>query len=138
MKKYVLDTSALLCWTYQEDGYLEVQSIIESKNVVLVSFASWTELFYKLKPFQEDGLRSAVYNTLRSLNFTTIWADEDLCARAGYIKAHHILSFADAWIAATAYEQDAILVHKDPEFDNLTEIKQLKLPYKKKAKPRKS
>ena len=41
------------------------------------------------------------------------------------------MSFADSFIAATALHLDAILVHKDPEFDALKSILQMEsLPYK--------
>ncbi len=41
------------------------------------------------------------------------------------------MSVADAWIAALAQERQAILVHKDPEFEQVEAmIKVLKLPYK--------
>ena len=44
-------------------------------------------------------------------------------------------SFADTWIAATAIFYDAILVHKDPEFEQLeSKLEMLKLPYKKSGK----
>ena len=33
-------------------------------------------------------------------------------------------------IAAYAYVYDATLVHKDPEYEPLTMIRQIKLPYK--------
>ena len=49
----------------------------------------------------------------------------------GAFKANHHLSVADAWIAALAKERNAILVHKDPEFDQIEAmINVLKLPYK--------
>ena len=38
---------------------------------------------------------------------------------------------ADAWIAALALERNAILIHKDPEFDQTEdEFEVLRLPYK--------
>jgi predicted nucleic acid-binding protein len=41
------------------------------------------------------------------------------------------VSLADACIAGLAKSKEAILVHKDPEFEQLdNEIAQLKLPYK--------
>ena len=50
---------------------------------------------------------------------------------ASQFKANYHLSVADAWIAALAKEQNAILVHKDPEFEQIeTEINVLKLSYK--------
>ncbi len=56
---------------------------------------------------------------------------EALSVLAGELKAKHRLSVADAWIAALAQERDAVLVHKDPEFEQIeTTITMLKLPYK--------
>jgi len=50
---------------------------------------------------------------------------------AAEIKAFHKLSVADAWIAALAKERCAILVHKDPEYEQLENyVRTLKLPYK--------
>ena len=50
---------------------------------------------------------------------------------AAEFKAAHKISFADAWIAATAKFQQAVLVHKDPEFEQVKdEVTLLPLPYK--------
>ena len=61
-----------------------------------------------------------------------VWIHEssEILQRAAVIKATHSLSVADAWIAATAWELKATLVHKDPEFENLPELLQERLPYK--------
>jgi len=41
------------------------------------------------------------------------------------------MSFADAWIAALAKHHEAILVHKDPEFESVSQAIRLQaLPYK--------
>jgi len=50
---------------------------------------------------------------------------------AARFKANNHISVADAWIAALAETEKAILVHKDPEFDQLSNLVQLqRLPYK--------
>jgi len=50
------------------------------------------------------------------------------------LKARYRMSFADAFIAATAIHLDAILVHKDPEFEALKAILRTEsLPYKHKG-----
>jgi len=50
---------------------------------------------------------------------------------AAELKASNRLSVADAWIAALAKERNAILVHKDPEFEQVDgTIQTLSLPYK--------
>jgi len=59
----------------------------------------------------------------------------NLCKTIGEIKATKAMSFADCCIAGLSKSKKAILVHKDPEFEQIeNEIKQLKLPYKKKSK----
>jgi predicted nucleic acid-binding protein len=40
------------------------------------------------------------------------------------------MSLGDAWIAATALQCDAVLVHKDPEFEGLPGLVEERLPYK--------
>jgi hypothetical protein len=39
-----------------------------------------------------------------------------LCSEAAKLKAVHRVSFADAFVAATAKRVDAVLIHKGPEF----------------------
>nr|VFK23035.1 MAG: hypothetical protein BECKLFY1418C_GA0070996_11336 [Candidatus Kentron sp. LFY] len=56
----------------------------------------------------------------------------DLCRTIGEIKATKPMSFADCCIAGLSKAKNAVLVHKDPEFESVEdEIRQLKLPYKK-------
>ena len=45
------------------------------------------------------------------------WSQDALCSEAAKLKAAHKLSFADSFVAATAKRFDALLVHKDPEFN---------------------
>ena len=49
---------------------------------------------------------------------------------AARVKARYRLSVADAWVAALALLRDAELIHKDPEFDPITDLRVLRLPYK--------
>lgn len=49
---------------------------------------------------------------------------------AARIKAVFRLSLADAWISSLATLQEAELVHKDPEYDAVTALESLRLPYK--------
>ena len=50
----------------------------------------------------------------------------------GLLKARYKISFADSCIAGLAKVESATLVHKDPEFKMVTDVKQLPLPYKSK------
>ena len=73
---------------------------------------------------------------MAALPVLRVESSEQLSQRAGKLKAAYRLSVADAWIAALAAEQDATLVHKDPEFEQIeTSIQVVKLPYKATAQP---
>jgi predicted nucleic acid-binding protein len=71
---------------------------------------------------------------MKSLLFLRVNSTETMGIIASKIKSDYHLSVADAWIAALAKQRNAILVHKDPEFEQIeSEIQVLKLPYKTKA-----
>lgn len=133
-KPVVLDTSALFCLRDDEPGAEEVARLLERRGNVppaYVSFASLTEYFYVI--YQEEGAEEArrAYLELKMLPLEIIESSETLRLLAGELKALFSLSFADAWIAATAEFLNAPLVHKDPDFEVLSKRISLKpLPYK--------
>jgi predicted nucleic acid-binding protein len=61
---------------------------------------------------------------LDSFPLQWVSCDLNILEAASRIKASDGLSVADSWIAATATEYGATLVHKDPEFEPLKEISQ--------------
>ncbi len=54
-------------------------------------------------------------------------SDEALCASAAELKAQHKLSLADAFLAASARQLGAVLLHKDPELAALGSLVQQEL-----------
>jgi len=73
---------------------------------------------------------------LNDLPMTQVALDTPLIQVIGEIKATPRMSLADSCIAGLAKFKQAILVHKDPEFEPLEGlIEQLKLPYKTATKP---
>lgn len=102
--RYLLDTSALLALRDNEPGADRVN----------------------------DLLQAAATGDAGCLALPIEWVHESaaLLQQAGAIKACHPLSLADAWIAAAALETDAILVHKDPEFEGLPGLLEERLPYR--------
>jgi predicted nucleic acid-binding protein len=132
---YVLDTSAWLAFIENEAGADIVFNLLEKartgKIVILVSFMSFMEVYYitlQERDITEAQVRLQLMNSLPILR---VDSTEALGILASQFKASYHLSVADAWIAALAKERDTILVHKDPEFEQIEkEIKVLKLPYK--------
>ncbi|MFH0730702.1 MAG: type II toxin-antitoxin system VapC family toxin [Pseudomonadota bacterium] len=135
IEAYVLDTSAWLTLIEDENGAGAVQSILEKSRegnvAVFVSFITFMEVYYIT--LQERGAAEAQERVelMTSLPIVRIESSRALGILAAEIKALHKLSVADAWIAALAKEQCAILVHKDPEYEQVEDfVKTLKLPYK--------
>lgn len=138
-KTVLLDTSAIVALLSDEEGAGIVQNYLEAARngqvKMICSFASMAEL-YATTWRRSDKQKALHYHALvRSWPVRWIDSDESLCLAAGALKASHKLSFADAFIAATAIHYDAVLVHKDPEFEPLAGIIRLRaLPYKSAAK----
>jgi len=132
---YVLDTSAWLTLIEDETGADIVQKILEKSRegdvIVFVSFITFMEVYYIT--LQEHGTSEAEERValMTSLPIIRIESSQVSGVLAAEIKALHKLSVADAWIAALAKEQRAILVHKDPEYEQIQDVvRTLKLPYK--------
>ncbi len=135
MDSYLLDTSAIVTLRDDEEGADRVASLLKKASsgsiTVYVSFMSFMELFYCL--WREEGKEAALkgYLELKMLPLHRVDLSEPLLLLAGEIKATHSLSLADSWIAATALEKRATLIHKDPEFNQLKgRIETEALPYK--------
>lgn len=114
------DTSAFLTFIGQESGAEEVERYIaealEGRIDLHASFVSLTEIQYIT--IQEEGPEIARQRMedIRILPIRWHQSDEALCSAAATLKAAHRISFADAFVAATALRIEGLLLHKDPEF----------------------
>ena len=139
MTQYVLDTSALLTYIENEEGAAEVEALLEkaldAEAVLYISMVSCIEVFYIT--WQEQG-KDVAAERLKLIDDLTVIqepVDSQLTKIIGEIKATKTMSFADCCIAGLAKFKQAILIHKDPEYEQMeNEMKQLKLPYKQKKK----
>ena len=128
---YLLDTSALMALFEGEAGADRVEQLLRTK-AVLLPFMSVLEVHYVT--IQEEGeeeanARYAMLQALRAVHLNEV--DEPTLLAAAHLKAHNRISLADAIIAAFAERHDAVLVHKDPEFEALAgQVRLEALPYK--------
>lgn len=133
MKHYLLDTSALLTLRDDEDGADIVADLMyqaqESKVKCFGCFMTLMEVFYRVWKDENELAGRIAYEKCQSLPIEWIHESKNLLEFSAKIKAQDKLSLADAWIAASAIQGNAILVHKDPEFISL-KCPQIKLPYK--------
>jgi len=128
----VLDTSALMAFIEREEGSERVRDILLSKSII-IPWLSLLEIVYISQ--RELGEEEALtrYALLKKLDAKIIWdADEALLLNAARIKSTHSLSLADSVIAAITTQHNAILLHKDPEYEQLQGVVDMEiLPYKK-------
>ena len=132
---YVLDTSAIFTLTDQEGGADEVEDILNTARAdecqIEVCSISLMELSYIMLREQGEDEAAQLVALVKSWPITWVYPDEKLLLQAAKLKAFHRLSLADALIAAVAKLHGATLVHKDPEFEALSEqVSLLTLPYK--------
>ncbi len=135
MAAYLLDTSALLVLRYDEEGADEVEALLHRRrggeSECLVSFMTFMEYFYSVWRGEGKATALKAYLQMKMLPLKRIDLTESLLLLAAELKATYPLSLADSWIAATAIESRTILVHKDPEFEQLAGRVELKaLPYR--------
>ena len=114
---------------FDEDGWETVRAIINGAEPVFVPFVVLTEVEYRLLQLRAERAEQDIL-TLEAWPVEIVESNRDWRRTAARLKAHHSISFADAWVAGLALLNDADLVHKDPEFDAVTELKHLRLPYK--------
>ena len=133
MKRYVLDTSALLTPRDDEPGAHRVAEVLNlaarGKARCYGCFISLMEVLYRVWRGEDEARGRLAYQQCLALPMEWLRDSDALLLRAAELKARHPLALADAWIAACALERGAVLMHKDPEF-NAVGVEQEVLPLK--------
>ncbi|MEZ5450258.1 MAG: PIN domain-containing protein, partial [Thiolinea sp.] len=124
MKRYLLDTSALLALRDEEAGAETVADILyQSQNGQARCFAcfmSQMELLYRVWKDEGEQAGRLAHEQSKSLPIEWVHESAELLEKAAELKATCRVSLADAWIAASALLSGAVLVHKDPEFETVS------------------
>ena len=130
-KPYLLDTSALLAMIEGELGIERVKDILRSERVLLPFVALLETYYITLQERGEEQAKSRL-ELVKRLPVVILWQmDESALLNAARFKALNRISLADSIVAGLALANDAILLHKDPEFDALAgKLDMEPLPYK--------
>ncbi|MDL1910269.1 type II toxin-antitoxin system VapC family toxin [Chloroflexi bacterium CFX6] len=114
-----------------EEGDERVKFILKNENVS-IPWIALAELFYVTTREKGEETAELRYAMLKRSGAQILWgSDEGVLLSAGRLKAAHRISFADSLIAAYALRNEAVLVHKDPEYEQLKDRLQMEaLPYK--------
>lgn len=123
MKRFVLDTSAILTLRDDEAGADRVAEVLglatQGKAKCYGCFVTLMEVLYRVWRDEDKAAGQLAYQQCLALPMEWLSNTDALLVKAAEYKALYPLSMADAWIAACASEQSAVLLHKDPEFKPL-------------------
>lgn len=123
MKEYVLDTFAMLSYFGNEKGANSVERLLHNakrgKIHLLLNLINLGEIYYITA--RETNLNQAdeVAARIKRFPINIVNNDERLTLMAARIKAANPLSYADAFVAATAKDRNAVVVTGDAEFKNI-------------------
>jgi predicted nucleic acid-binding protein len=135
MKSYVLDTSALLTLFKDEAGAQEVEEILETcgdgRSKAYLPFMSLMEFEYLTLRTRSRAATDGALRMVQAWPVERVESSLEWSRKAAWVKARARLSTADAWNAGLALMLGAELIHKDPEFDQVQDLKHRRLPYKK-------
>lgn len=128
--KIVLDTKPLIKLFAQEEGWDAVQKILSRVEAgdleAAISVVTLTEIYYKYMKEKRADLAEARTNQFRyAVYLKKLLIDEEVAVKAGDFKGKYNIPIADAFIAATAYFEEATIISDDPDFEKIPEIKTL-------------
>ena len=123
MKRYVLDSYALIAYFEGEEGAETVAGIFKDaladKAEVFLCVVNWGEMYYIALREGGDDKAELYRSTLVKYPMTIIEANKELTLHAARYKAFHRISYADAYAAALTKLRKAELVTGDKEFKPL-------------------
>ena len=123
MKRYVLDSYAVLAYCDNEEGAVDVAELlakaVEGNAELFFCVVNWGEMYYISVRKSGEEKAELFRSMLAKYPVAIIPADMDLTLQAARLKAHHKISFADAFAAALAKVREAELVTGAPEFKPL-------------------
>ncbi|OGV60251.1 MAG: hypothetical protein A2X45_14425 [Lentisphaerae bacterium GWF2_50_93] len=123
MKKYVLDSYAVLAYLYNEPGAEKVKEVLvhalNGKAEIFISMVSWAEVAYISKRKSGVGGWETASSSIRRLPIELVPADIELANLAAEFKFKYRFSLASAFVASLSKAKKAELLTGDPEFNEL-------------------
>jgi len=118
--KYILDSYALLAYFQAEPAGVEVRNILKDASsdhvAAFLSVISLGEIYYIIaRKIGEEKAGESVED-ISCLPIRLIDVTTERVLAAAHVKAHHPVSYADAFVVATAVEYSATIVTGDPDF----------------------
>jgi predicted nucleic acid-binding protein len=126
---YVLDSFAVLAYFQAEPGGTKVKNLLKEASageaLAFLSLVNLGEIIYITeRKLGSDTAQDTLEDILR-LPIQLAEASMDRVLDAAHVKAHHAISYMDAFVVSLARELKATIVTADPEFkkvESLTNI----------------
>ena len=131
MKKpsYVVDSYALMAYLGDEAGAEQVKALLRQaqgdKAIIYLSLINLGEVAYIIERRYGSERLQEVLARLAQLPITIVEVPHERVLAAAHVKAHHAVSYADAFAIALAEEKGAPVVTGDPEFKKVEYLVQV-------------
>lgn len=118
--KYILDSYALLAYFQAEPAGAKVRDILKEASAVAVavflSVISLGEIYYIVSRKRGEEKAGEITELIYRLPVGLVDATKERVLAAARVKAQQPVSYADAFVVATAIEFTATIITGDPEF----------------------
>ena len=123
-KRFVLDAWAVLALLQKEEpaaSWLKdlLAEAEEGTVELFISIINLGEVLYRIGKVKGETEARETLEEIRRLSLTVVPATGEAVFAAARFKMRDVLSYADAFAAATAEDLDAVLVTGDPELEHL-------------------
>ena len=125
MKRYVLDSYAMIAYFEDEPGADRVakvlKQLVQGKAKGFMSVVNWGEVYYKT--MREQGVAEAekVILQLDKFPIEMVEVNKNLAYEAAKLEGKYRIAYADCFAVALSVKLNASLVTGDPEFKKLQE-----------------
>ena len=126
LPRYVLDSFGLLAYFGGEPGEAQVKTVLEravaGQAEAYLSVVNLGEVAYIIEREQGVAATRRTLAAVDQLPIQVIEADRRMALAAAHVKAHHAISYADAFAVALAQQMDAVILTGDPEFGKIEHL----------------
>lgn len=126
MKKFILDSWAILSFLHKEKSHKKIKEFLafasKGKVHLFVSIVNLVEVYYKLirKVGRDEAIKTVC--SLQKIPIETVSATDDLVFKMAEVKADYPIALADCFAIAVALDKKAPILTGDPEFKKVEEL----------------
>jgi len=124
--RFVLDSFALLAYLEGEAAAGDVENVLNrarrQQADIWMSVINLGEVLYITEREQSLQAAQIALSAVDQLPVVLVDADRSLTLDAAHVKAHHSVSYADAFAVSLAMKHNAAIITGDPEFGKVESL----------------